>query len=607
MAMHQAREQNSTKRNTSAESSPRQRLGKSASSIHYLHHAVGNQAVGNLLRSGRIQTKLRIGRPNDKYELEADRVAKQVMSMSEAPVAGMTTGALIVQRRCEICAASGGICPSCTEKEEKGFLQAKEQPGFTPEVTLEAAAGIQNLQGKGRPLPPSMRTFFEPRFGHDFSQVRIHTDARAVRSAQALSARAFTIGHDIVFGTGQFTPGTVDGKRLLAHELTHIVQQNALPATTANTPANSLVRRKIAAPIIQRAIYEGHDHGGRYVIDDQACTLTYHQSWYFTFQTNQTPAQRQQYMESAQRQIQDVWSGKFPLIPDGESCPCHPNGISVTVVMHPHERQRQGRGFSIVVTSSEQRGFTNPPGRRIDLGTVHERPFPTTTGGLTQERVAHEFGHAIGLPDEYTGWARFFNIAGSQDDPSIMHSGDEVRPRHYQPFADMVNLEIGAGCTYSPAGERQPAFENPVNLFTGVPFTFLPQNADFVIGVNFDRRISNTTMLGLFSPTVGATMIWNPEDQSVLAGPTAGLRLNQLARPLFFNLRSGVLFDPGNPESALNLNIPLSIGLGIQEEGFQVGVNYTGIANILGSGNWTHLVGVGLQVDLPWERRRRRR
>jgi hypothetical protein len=88
------------------------------------------------------------------------------------------------------------------------------------------AAGIDSLKGGGSPLPPAVRRDLEPRFGLSFGPVRVHTDARAARTAKAINARAFTIGKDVVFGPGQYSPGTATGKRLLAHELTHVAQQN---------------------------------------------------------------------------------------------------------------------------------------------------------------------------------------------------------------------------------------------------------------------------------------------------------------------------------------------------------------------------------------------
>lgn len=94
-------------------------------------------------------------------------------------------------------------------------------------------ASIHALHGGGQPLDLATRAFFEPRFGRDLGQVRVHTGSQAAESARALKARAFTIGQNVVFGAGQHTPNTKEGRRLLAHELTHVVQQSACGVTPA--------------------------------------------------------------------------------------------------------------------------------------------------------------------------------------------------------------------------------------------------------------------------------------------------------------------------------------------------------------------------------------
>src|SRR5437016_368857 len=97
------------------------------------------------------------------------------------------------------------------------------------------------LSSSGRPLDADTRTFMEPRFGHDFSQVRVHMDERAVESAEAVNALAYTVGRDVVFGEGQYMPETSGGRRLLAHELTHVVQRDNVYASVDSghiTPAN---------------------------------------------------------------------------------------------------------------------------------------------------------------------------------------------------------------------------------------------------------------------------------------------------------------------------------------------------------------------------------
>ena len=113
-------------------------------------------------------------------------------------------------------------------------------------------AGIESARrGTGEPLCDASRAFFEPRFGQDFRHVRLHADEWAAQSARQLGARAYTLGRDIVFGAGQYAPETDWGKRLLAHELTHIVQQGgAAPSTAAQ---RSLVRERTSSPRIQGA------------------------------------------------------------------------------------------------------------------------------------------------------------------------------------------------------------------------------------------------------------------------------------------------------------------------------------------------------------------
>jgi hypothetical protein len=92
-------------------------------------------------------------------------------------------------------------------------------------VSDEVAGEIAHASGGGRPLPPATRAFFESRFGHGFSGVRVHDGPRAVRLSRALEARAFTLDRDVFFGASEYRPESAGGRRLLAHELTHVVQQ----------------------------------------------------------------------------------------------------------------------------------------------------------------------------------------------------------------------------------------------------------------------------------------------------------------------------------------------------------------------------------------------
>jgi outer membrane protein OmpA-like peptidoglycan-associated protein len=126
------------------------------------------------------------------------------------------------------------MCRECEEElhrqpiEEEEPIQTKGISGNNPGITQDVESQISSIRGGGYPLPESVRGFFEPRFGYDFSHVRIHTGSRAGESAKAVNALAYTVGRDIVFGAGQYSPETESGKKLIAHELTHVVQQNEL-------------------------------------------------------------------------------------------------------------------------------------------------------------------------------------------------------------------------------------------------------------------------------------------------------------------------------------------------------------------------------------------
>src|SRR5580658_11217927 len=142
----------------------------------------------------------------------------------------------MLRRQCA-CGSSGsssGECESCRKKK------AAQRPGGTGGSAAAPALVHDVLRSSGRPLDAATRAFFEPRFGHDFSKVRLHTDGQAAESARAVNALAYTVGQDIAFGEGQYAPAAAEGRRLLAHELTHVVQQGS------GTPASSSL--EIGAP-----------------------------------------------------------------------------------------------------------------------------------------------------------------------------------------------------------------------------------------------------------------------------------------------------------------------------------------------------------------------
>lgn len=176
-----------------------------------------------------IQPKLTIGQPGDKYEQEADRVADLVVRIPDPRLQRQVEPDEKNEEMLHIEPLASQITPlvqtQVQSEEEEEPIQIKWIPARTLEATPSLEARIQDLRGGGQPLSESIRSSFELRLGHDFSQVRIHADSRGNELAKAINARAFTLGHNVVFGGGHYAPETSEGWRLLAHELTHVVQQ----------------------------------------------------------------------------------------------------------------------------------------------------------------------------------------------------------------------------------------------------------------------------------------------------------------------------------------------------------------------------------------------
>jgi len=186
---------------------------------------VGNQARLRALSriTPRLQAKLEIGAVDDPLEREADQVAGAVLNAkTPAPAA--------LRRKCAAC------------EEEDGTLQ-REPDGAAADVAGDVPASVrQTLDSAGQRLDADTRAFFEPRFGMDFSGVRVHDDDRAAQSARDVGAHAYAVSNHVVFAAGRFAPKTSEGGRLLAHELAHTVQQRAaLPVLQRQeaTPADT--------------------------------------------------------------------------------------------------------------------------------------------------------------------------------------------------------------------------------------------------------------------------------------------------------------------------------------------------------------------------------
>jgi peptidoglycan hydrolase-like protein with peptidoglycan-binding domain len=170
-----------------------------------------------------LQTKLKIGEPGDIYEQEADYIADQVMRMPETSI----------QRQIE---PEEGMVRRKAITNQVALLAPTQASSEVPSIVHEV------LRSPGQPLDPVTLAFMEPRFGKDFSQIRVHTGSVAGEAARSVNSLAYTMGSDVVFGDGQYRPGMEGGRKLLAHELAHTIQQS-----------------EAGAPGIRRKVDDGHD------------------------------------------------------------------------------------------------------------------------------------------------------------------------------------------------------------------------------------------------------------------------------------------------------------------------------------------------------------
>jgi hypothetical protein len=207
--------------------------------------APGLHNFSNVAVTAPVQAKLTVGQRGDPYEQEADRVADQVMAMPDPGQAQVQRMEMPEEEELQMKPLGDSIQRMQVPEEEEELqmkplgdsIQRMQVPEEEEELQMKAAdapaheaspsleMSLNQSKGGGAALDDATRSFVEPRMGFDFSRVRIHNDNQAVQMNQRLGARAFTHGSDIYFGAGQYNPGSDDGKRLLTHELTHVVQQ----------------------------------------------------------------------------------------------------------------------------------------------------------------------------------------------------------------------------------------------------------------------------------------------------------------------------------------------------------------------------------------------
>ncbi|WP_049783804.1 aldo/keto reductase [Acaryochloris marina] len=198
-----------------------------------------NDTTSSLQPQPWIQKKLTIGKPGDKYEQEADRVASQVAQHINAPTFKENSMRESIQREKDL---EGVMCA-------RGFQAAiqRKQAIESGEASPDLESAISSARGCGQPLDAGLQQSMGQAMGADFSGVRVHTDAQSDQLNQSIQARAFTTGQDVFFRSGAYKPGNRGGQELIAHELTHVMQQNGKMVQRQSECEEELLQSKFAA------------------------------------------------------------------------------------------------------------------------------------------------------------------------------------------------------------------------------------------------------------------------------------------------------------------------------------------------------------------------
>jgi hypothetical protein len=415
----------------------------------------------------------------------------------------------LLQRKCACGGPSGvsGECSGCAAKRlsRRAVSGGQAEPHGLPPVVDDV------LHSPGHALDPRSRTFFEPRFGHDFGHVRVHADGRAAEAARSVGARAFSVGRDLVFGPNEYAPETNGGRRLLAHELAHVMQQRHAPdhgpiamgdgsleeeadaigerALAGSPPGRAtsaprgLHRQQVsdtetppearttesATPALPRreTVTNAGRGGGRFdaAVDRDACMFAANMKIRFNFvdAPSAWPSReaKSDWQEKFVARVTKRWSGKYdlergdPKSSPGENC----ERLGVVTKVEP---VTSGEHFTATVghTTSFQTSSVGENTATLDTLDVDER------SDIDQVPAEHEFGHMLGLPHVHcdSNDKACYGVTDEEQD-NIMGHGSTVSTRDYEVFAEAADKL--SYCRWKPVETRSAALRGLVGGLIG--------------------------------------------------------------------------------------------------------------------------------------------
>lgn len=398
-----------------------------------------------------IQKKLEIGSSKDAYEVEADAMANKVVNMSDSQVEQTSQTGMLVQRKCASCEQEEKLQKKSLASEIIPLIQRQSNGEKAGTASQTLSQQINSSKGGGSAMDKGTLTFMESRFGVDFSDVKIHTDTHAVQMSRDLNAQAFTVGHDIYFNEGKYNPTQTSGKHLLAHELTHTIQQKGL----------------------QRKIQRRTD-----TLDESGCKVTLKYKVQLLFKDHKgktwTEVRKSNFRSNFKSSIENTFNNSDYKIKPGVKgfdsfgtpvkCSCHPNGFKPEVKI---EYVPDGE-FS-VSEDLEADVLANPNGEFIrssantSFGYAYLDEDDVNSNG-SQTPAVHEFGHFLGFnhpghvlkksdlsagADEYghKGTDKHGHaVDGSID---LLGSGMGLRPFYFKDWLGAVKNKFNRFCSYS--------------------------------------------------------------------------------------------------------------------------------------------------------------